>query len=262
MESWNLARPPKPARDVIALWLVFFCVAVVLNGTIPFLAGADLRWWTYSLPKGVLFEVLIYGVLFLAAPILLVKGRSIVRDARLWIPLCIALIALGFHPVFRPTAIVAFAALLYLHVRFDLSPLGVKRFWTWPDVTAILILGLLPLVARGLDPRPLGWHPRVALGACFDRLFLNPASTNENLFYFGLLAERLGPWAGRWPTSLLTGALYTAHEMSNPEYWYEDMKFPLAFVGVAVTTAVYLWRRNTVVVWLGSGLARFAAYLW
>jgi hypothetical protein len=45
---------------------------------------------------------------------------------------------------------------------------------------------------------------------------------------------------GRWGTPFLVGALYTAHEMSNPEYRYEGMNFPIVFVGVAITTAVYL----------------------
>jgi Na+-transporting NADH:ubiquinone oxidoreductase subunit NqrB len=87
-------------------------------------------------------------------------------------------------------------------------------------------------------------------------LFANPASSIESFFYFGFLAERLSHKTGRWLTPLLIGLMYSVHEMTNPEYWYEGMNFWLVFVGVAITAAIYLWRRNVVVIWLGSGLGR------
>jgi hypothetical protein len=55
--------------------------------------------------------------------------------------------------------------------------------------------------------------------------------------------------------------MYTAHEMINPEYWYEGMSFGFVFVGVALVTALYLWRRSVVVIWLGDGLRRFLTAL-
>jgi hypothetical protein len=55
--------------------------------------------------------------------------------------------------------------------------------------------------------------------------------------------------------------MYTAHEMTNPEYWYEGVFFPMIFVGVALFTALYLWRRNIVAAWLGDGLGRFVSNL-
>jgi Na+-transporting NADH:ubiquinone oxidoreductase subunit NqrB len=94
-----------------------------------------------------------------------------------------------------------------------------------------------------------------------DRLFANPASTVENLFYFGFLTERLSLKTGRWLTPLLVGLMYMAHEMTNPEYWYESMNFILPFVGVAIFAAIYLWRRSAVVIWLGDGLYRFVGNL-
>jgi hypothetical protein len=51
--------------------------------------------------------------------------------------------------------------------------------------------------------------------------------------------------------------MYTAHEMTNPEYWYEAMNFAITLVGVALVTGLYLWRRNVVAIWLGDGLRRF-----
>jgi len=56
----------------------------------------------------------------------------------------------------------------------------------------------------------------------------------------GPVARGAARFLGRWGTPFLVGALYTAHEMSNPEYRYEGMNFPIVFVGVAITTAVYL----------------------
>jgi len=41
--------------------------------------------------------------------------------------------------------------------------------------------------------------------------------------------------------------------MTNPEYWYEGMSFAFVFVGIALITAIYLWRRSAVVIWLGDG---------
>jgi hypothetical protein len=59
----------------------------------------------------------------------------------------------------------------------------------------------------------------------------------------------------------LIGLMYTAHEMSNPEYWYGGMNFVLIFVGVTIWAAIYLWRRGVVAIWLGDGLYRFAGML-
>ncbi|HEY4691629.1 MAG TPA: hypothetical protein VIK33_20135 [Anaerolineae bacterium] len=55
--------------------------------------------------------------------------------------------------------------------------------------------------------------------------------------------------------------MYTAHEMSNPEYWYEGVSFVLVFLGVTVIAALYLWRRSAVVVWLGDGLGKLVGWL-
>ena len=39
--------------------------------------------------------------------------------------------------------------------------------------------------------------------------------------------------------------------MSNPEYWYSHLSF--VFVAIAVTSAIYIWRRSLIVTWLGDG---------
>ncbi len=62
-------------------------------------------------------------------------------------------------------------------------------------------------------------------------------------------------------TPVLIGLMYMLHEMTNPEYWYEGMRFFLVWVGVAMTAIVYLWRRSVVVIWLGDGLGRLLSRL-
>jgi Na+-transporting NADH:ubiquinone oxidoreductase subunit NqrB len=71
------------------------------------------------------------------------------------------------------------------------------------------------------------------------------------------MTERLAPKFGRWWTPVLIGLMYMVHEMTNPEYWYEGMFFPIIFIGVAIFAMIYLWRRSVVVIWLGDGLGRF-----
>lgn len=248
-------------RRALWLWLAFFGVAVVLNGTVPFAAGRDLHAWSDSRLKSALFGVLVYGALFMAGPVVLEKGGAAARRPTVWVPLVLAAAALGLRLLVRPVALVAVASLGYLHARHDLSELGVRLRLRRRDLAAALVLGLAPLALRAFSQQPWNWHLGSALRAGLDRLLLNPASTTENLFYFGFLAQRLHPWSGRWGTPLLVAALYTAHEMTNTEYWYEGMDFRLVFASVAITTWIYSWCRNTVAIWLGSGLARFAAAL-
>ncbi|HSF80650.1 MAG TPA: hypothetical protein VLA49_05430 [Anaerolineales bacterium] len=49
--------------------------------------------------------------------------------------------------------------------------------------------------------------------------------------------------------------------MTNLEYWYEGLFFPLIFVGVTLFALIYLWRRSVIVIWLGDGLGRFLSAL-
>lgn len=62
-------------------------------------------------------------------------------------------------------------------------------------------------------------------------------------------------------TPLVVGALYMTHELSNLEYWYGGLNFGLTFVGAVALAALYLLRRNVVVVWLADGACRFASRL-
>jgi hypothetical protein len=98
-------------------------------------------------------------------------------------------------------------------IEFSTMSNGSTRGWRG-DIVAILLMGVLSLVPV-LLPGPHPFTPGNATLAALDRLFANPASTVENLFYFGFLTERL-LYKTKWLTPLLIAAMYTIHEMSNP----------------------------------------------
>ncbi len=248
-------------RQAWLLWGIFFVVAVIVNGTLPFALGADLHPWTQSWLKSILFSFAIYAILFLAVPLILIKGWQTVRQPGFLVPLCLAMAALTLWQVWRGIACVSVVALAYLHWRFDLSEYGLySRGWKG-DAAAILLIGLLGLAPVLMRASPPSLSLARALLAGLDRLFANPASSVENLFYFGFVAKRLSPRIGKWLTPLLVGLMYTAHEMTNPEYWYGGVSFVLILVGVTIWTALYLWRRSVVTIWLGDGLYRLVSKL-
>jgi len=78
--------------------------------------------------------------------------------------------------------------------------------WTASPI-AVLLIALLSGARRFFNSDPFSFDPFGAVLAGLDRLFLNPASTTENLFYFGFLAERLSWKFGRWATALLVGLM-------------------------------------------------------
>ncbi len=249
------------ARQALIVWGVFIALNILFNGTIPFLLGKDLHAWTASPLKNFLFNLVQYGIMFLVVPLTLTKGWRTVRQPMFLLPLLSGILALTLRDVFRPVAVLLILVLAYLHIRYDLSELGFRsRNWR-VDLVVVLLLALLFSVQRLFSSNPFSFHFQGALLASLDRLFLNPASTTEYIFYFGFLAERLSYKLGRWWTPLLIGSMYVLHEMTNPEYWYEGMLFPLIFIGIALFAMVYLWRRNVIVIWLGDGLGWFLSRL-
>ena len=254
-------EPTYRTREALLLWCVFFLLAVLFNGTIPFFLGADLHGWTESGTKTILFAFVFYAMLFLVVPLILLKGWGIVRQPAFSIPLGLAVLSIIAWQFFRWAGAIVVAVLVYLHWRYDLSDYGIRSRGWRGDLLAVLFMGLLALVPL-LMSRSLGaLTPGAAFLAGLNRLLANPASTVENLFYFGFLTEQLSHRMGRWRTPLLIGLMYTAHEMSNPEYWYAGMNFGLIFVGIAIWAAIYLWRRSAIVIWLGDGLYRFIGNL-
>jgi hypothetical protein len=253
--------PPDQSRAAIGVWCLFFALLVLFNGTIPFLAGVDLRAWTASPVKSVLFAFAFYALLFLAVPLVLLKGWNTVRQPGFLIPLCAAMLAIAAWHFFHWAAAIPVLVLAYLHRRYDLSDYGLRSRGWKGDLLAVLLMGVLGLVPLLMRSAPHSLLPAAGLQAALNRLFANPASTVENLFYFGFLTEQLSRRTGGWLTPPLVGLMYTAHEMSNPEYWYGGANFVLIFVGVTIWAAIYLWRRSAVVIWLGDGLYRLVGSL-
>lgn len=252
---------PQPARQALILWGVYIILTILLNGTIPFLLGRDMKAWTFSPIKDVLINLVVYSFVFLVVPLILVKGWAIVRQPAFLVPLALAILAMTMRTYVRPVAGLAVFVLAWLHFRYDLSELGFRSRGWRHDVIAVLLIALLSGARRLFSSDPFSFDLVSALLAGLDRLFLNPASTTENLFYFGFLAERLSWKSGKWATALLIGVMYTLHEMTNPEYWYEGQFFPMILIGVTIFTIIYLWRRSVIVIWLGDGLGRFMGRL-
>jgi hypothetical protein len=203
----------------------------------------------------------VYGMLFMVFPLILIKGQETVRQRSFLLPLSLAVMAVTLSLVLRGINAITVIVLAYLHWRFDLSEYGIRwRGWRG-DILAIVIigaLGLVPVLMRSTPPSFSLWE---GLLAAIDRLFGNAGSSVENLFYFGFLTERLSRKTGSWLTPLLVGLMYTAHEMTNPEYWYEQASFAMIFAGITIVAAIYMWRRSAVVIWLGDGLIRFVGRL-
>lgn len=261
VEAMGSDRKQTEFRQAVLLWLAFLLTAILMNGTVPFLLGADLHAWTSSSLKSILFSFSGYAVLFFLAPLLLVKGGGILRRPEILLPVLAGMAAFTFWRFLPGIAAVGVAVLAYLHWRCDLSSLGFRSQGWKGDLAAVLFMGLLFAAPAWIGshggPPDLGG----AASAGLARLFANPASSIENLFYYGFLTERLSPKTGPWLTPFLIGGMYTLHEMTNPEYWYEGMQFGVIFVGVSIFAAVYLWRRSTPVMWLGDGLGRFLTAL-
>lgn len=243
------------------MWAAFLVIFALINGTIPFLLGVDLRWWSTSVPKRQLIATLIYGVMFLVVPIALVVDRKALRDPDLWLALAFALTALALWPAARAAGVVVLVVIVCLHARYDLSGLGLRSRGWRRDLAAIGVLAAVSLVLTALQNGTDDPSAGAAVTAALDRMLFNPASTVENLFYFGFLTERLSRWLGVWVTPLAVGSLYMFHEMTNPEYWYVGLQFELTFLGAIALAGLYLVRRNVIAVWLADGACRFASRL-
>ena len=91
----------KKAGQALLLWLAFMLASILINATIPFMLGADVRAWTDSAAKYILSGLVIYGGLFLVAPLVLVKGWQMVRQPTFLVLIGLAVLAAGFWNVFR-----------------------------------------------------------------------------------------------------------------------------------------------------------------
>jgi len=257
MDSHAPKQINRQASQALMLWWIFIVINILINATIPFILGADERAWIYSPTHLFLVGLVVYGGLFLVAPLILVKGWPIVRQPAFLIPLALAVLAAGLWNVFRGIGVIIVVILAFLHWRYNLSELGIRSSGWRGDILAILLIAVLYTVPRLLRPLSGGLDFLGGLQTGLFRLLGNPATTAEYLFYFGFLATRLSKRLGPIPTAILVGLMYVAHEMTNPEYWYEGVQFAFIPIGVALACAIYLWRRSLLPIWLGDGLARF-----
>ena len=257
----TLKTEAHPGRQALIVWCVFVALNLAINGTIPFVLGQDMRAWSASPLHSLLYGFVQYGIMFLVVPLILIKGWGMVRQPAFLIPLCAAVAAITLWAAARGIAALAVLALAFLHRRFDLSGYGIRSSGWKGDALAVLFVAFLAAVPAAFGSAPPSFDLRSAVPAGLDRWFANPAATVENLFYFGFVAQRFSRSMPRWGVPIVIGAMYTAHEMSNPEYWYVGMNFILTFIGIALFAAIYLWRRSVVPIWLGDGLGRLIGRL-
>ena len=168
----------------LLLWCIFILLLILVNGTIPFVLGADLHAWTQSPVKSVLFSSVFYAFLFLAVPLVLIKAWDTVRRPAFAIPLCVAMLGITFWHYFWSGAALSVIVLAYLHRRFDLSDYGIRTRGWREDLIAMLVMGLLGLFPVLMQTSHSGISLGNAASAALTRLFANPASSVENLFYF------------------------------------------------------------------------------
>lgn len=261
MQGPQIAANKKKARQALLIWSLFFFATVSINVLVPIALGINLHDWTYSDAKGLLLFSVDYAGFFLIVPLLLTKGWQTFKRPSFIIPVAAAAVSVVLWSQLRYVATIAIVVYVYLHWRYDLSELGFRTKGWKADVAAILIVGSFALLQVLVSPNALQIAFLPALYATAFRMFGNPASTVENLFYFGFLTERFGNQLNRYAVPFLIGAMYTAHEVSNPEYWYAGLSFAFVFVGITLFAAIYLWRRSVVVIWLSDGFRWFLSSL-
>lgn len=252
----KLRETSLKARQALITWGLFFAATVMINLLIPLAFSIDLYTWTYSDAKGLLLFTVNYAGFFLIVPLGFTKGWSFLKKPSVLLPIIAAALSVILWYPLHYIATVAIIVYIYLHLRFDLSELGFRSKGWKGDLVAIAIVGSLGIIQPLVSSTPLQ-DVTLGLGATIFRMFGNPASTVENMFYYGFVTNRIGNRYNRYVVPFLIGAMYTAHEISNPEYWYEGSPFGFIFFGVTIFAAIFLWRRNIVVIWLSDGLQWF-----
>lgn len=249
------------ARQALLIWIVFIIIMVIMNGTIPFALGIDMRDWSNSDTKLFLISLIVCGGVFLVIPLIIVKGWKTVRQPDFLIPLIIAVLATSSWFYYQGIGVVAIFVLVYLHRKFNLSELGIRTIGWKGDLFAIILSGSLRLTLLFFQRPVLLYSPVKAIFSALWQMMVDPALSMENLFYFGLLTERISYDAGKWLTPILIGLMYTTHEMTNPGYWYGGMDFLRVFIIITFFAFLYVWRRSLIMIWLSDGLVRFISRL-
>ena len=61
------------AKQALILWGAYIILTSIINATIPFTLGTDVRAWTASPLKDILANLIVYGLIFLVVPLILTK---------------------------------------------------------------------------------------------------------------------------------------------------------------------------------------------
>lgn len=67
------------AKQALIVWVAFLVLNILLNGTIPFVLGSDLKAWTVSPNKTFLFNLVQYGLMFLVVPLKITSRFSLMK---------------------------------------------------------------------------------------------------------------------------------------------------------------------------------------
>ena len=126
MMSYNKSSSDTKRQvwQALGLWGVFIALAIIINGTVPFALGADMRSWAFSKTQNFLSGLIVYGIIFLTVPLILIKGWQTVCQPAFSFPLLLAIITIALFNTFRGIAAISVFALVYLHWRFELSEYG------------------------------------------------------------------------------------------------------------------------------------------
>ncbi len=245
------------SKFVLIMWFIFIILLVIMNKTIYFIFGIDVKDWTNSKIKSLLINVIIYGFVFFIIPILYVKKNDIKGNWILISCLLCGLLGLFLSTYSKWFNLLLFISVFILLLRGDLYNLGFEKIKIWEYIIMSIIYILLYSI-----PSLFSWgnsnnNLNNTIISVIDRMFLNPASTVEYIFYYGFLGKRLILILGKILTPIILGLMYVLHEMSNPEYWYENVNFLFIFIGVSIVSVLFFWKKNLIPVWIGDGIGRF-----
>jgi bacteriorhodopsin len=80
-DSGTNAKAKRRATEAAKFWVLFIVLVVIINGTIPFVLGINPQGWGLSKATGsTIFGLVIYAGVFLALPLLSIKGWRTVRE--------------------------------------------------------------------------------------------------------------------------------------------------------------------------------------
>jgi hypothetical protein len=168
----SIDKIDRQAWQALLVWGIFIVLLVIANDTVPFVLGVDVHAWTYSKFKSVIFNFVFYAVIFLVVPLIFTKGWATVRQPAFLLPLLVAVLGITLGPFVQFAPALVVIVLAYLHWRFDLTNLGIRSRGWKGDVLAIVLFGLLSLVAPLLQPGPHTFTPGIALLDSLNRCLL------------------------------------------------------------------------------------------